>query len=71
MGSSFDLAISESSRIDETALAASLALKSRESLFSAVDIFVFLPVGVGDFPGDDLASSEGAFHTVMGRAANG
>ena len=62
--------MSESLRIDETAPAASLALESRESLFSAVVVFVLL-LGSADFPGGDLAFPKGAFQTVMGTAANG
>ena len=62
--------MSESLRIDEIAPAASSALKRRESLFSVVVDFVLL-LGPADFPGGDLALSEGAFHTVIGTTASG
>ena len=57
--------------MDETALAASSALESKEALIAPAFCFDFFFVGSAIPRGGDLALSEGGFHTVIGRAVSG
>ena len=57
--------------MDETALAASSALESKESWFSLTFAFGFFLFSFAAFRGGDLTFPKGGFQMVMGITTNG